>query len=76
MLALDEVVEELLRDQPTWSVEVGRAATTRTIQVRVQARGLDEALHLVKAELERVLRQSSLDSPPYLTWARPRQVRL
>ena len=76
MPALDEIFEELRRDQPTWRVEVGRAATTRTIQFRAQAPELDEALQLVKTELERLLRQSSLVSPPNLRWARPRQVTL
>ena len=76
MPALDEIFAELRRDQPTWRVEVGRAATTRTIQVQAQAPELDEALRLVKTELERLLGQSSLESPPDLRWARPRQVTL
>jgi hypothetical protein len=76
MATLDELVEELRRGQPAWRIAVGRSATTRTIQVRVQARGLDEALQLVRTDLRRHLQMSDLDPPPDIKWARPRQVEL
>ena len=74
--ALDEAVESLRRDQPMWHVDMGRAATTRTVQIRLQARDVDEAMQIVKLEVDRLLKLSSLAPPPELRWARPRQVRL
>ena len=57
--ALDEAVESLRRDQPMWHVDMGRAVTTRTVQIRLQARGVDEALQIVKLEVDRLLKLSS-----------------
>jgi len=74
--ALDEVVERLRRDQPIWHVGMGRAASTRTLQIQLPAGGLDEALQIVKREVDRLLKLSLLASPPELRWARPRQVQL
>ena len=74
MAALDELLQDLKHREAGWAVEIGRSATVREIQVRMIARGLDEALLTVRTGLEDVVKE--LDPPPELAWARPRQVEM
>jgi acyl-[acyl carrier protein]--UDP-N-acetylglucosamine O-acyltransferase len=74
MAALDERLDDLKHRETGWAVEIGRSATVREIQVRMIARGLDEALLTVRTGLEDVVKE--LDPPLELAWARPRQVEM
>jgi hypothetical protein len=76
MTAVDGVLQEIGRRQPTWGLEVGRSSTIREARVRVMAHGLDEAMFLVRTEVEELLLAASLDPAPELSWARPRQVQI
>ena len=76
MAAIDEAIATLRPNQPSWHVDMGRAATTRTIQIQLQARGLDEGLEAVKAAIDLHLSKTTLAPAPELRWARPRQVPL
>ena len=76
MAAIDDAIATLRPDQPSWHVDMGHAATTRTIQIQLQARGLDEALQAVKDAIDLHLRATSPAPAPELRWARPRQVQL
>ena len=76
METVDEALEAIGREQPTWSIEIGRAATSRIVQVRLIARGLDEAVAAVRKELRQEAGSPLGHRAVDIHWARPRQIQM